>query len=106
GTHRVIAARYTFRRLFVAGATALLADVAGFAVLTIIDIPVIRELAAVASAGVAILIFTNLALLTVLLSYTGVSPRAAQRSLAIAGDANQGPDAAPPLWRLPDRFTR
>jgi predicted RND superfamily exporter protein len=106
GTHRVIAARYTFRRLFVAGATALLADVAGFAVLTIIDIPVIRELAAVASAGVAILIFTNLALLPVLLSYTGVSPRAAQRSLAIAGDANQGPDAAPPLWRLLDRFTR
>lgn len=107
GTHRVIAARYTFRRLFVAGATALLADVAGFAVLTVIDIPVIRELALVASIGVGILIFTNLALLPVLLSTTGVSPRAAQRSLATAADdARSEPQAAAhPLWKLLDRFT-
>ena len=33
GTHRVVAARYTFRRLFVAGLTALLCDAVGFAVL-------------------------------------------------------------------------
>ena len=30
GTHRQIAARYTFRRLFLAGVTALLADAVGF----------------------------------------------------------------------------
>jgi len=105
GTHRVIAARYTFRRLFVAGATALLADVAGFAVLTIIDIPVIRELALVASVGVGILIFTNLALLPVLLSTTGVSPRAAQRSLTEAADGAEAQADAHPLWALLDRFT-
>jgi predicted RND superfamily exporter protein len=29
GTHRLVAARYTFRRLFLAGLTALLADVVG-----------------------------------------------------------------------------
>ncbi|MFG6441077.1 efflux RND transporter permease subunit [Roseateles sp. LKC17W] len=81
GTHRVVAARYTFRRLFVAGLTALLCDAVGFAVLALIDIRVIQDLAANASIGVAVLIFTNLVLLPVLLSYVGVSPAAAQRSL-------------------------
>lgn len=81
GTHRYVAARYTFRRLFVAGLTALIADVVGFAVLMIIDIPVIRDLAMTASIGVGLLIFTNLVLLPVLLSYTGVTPTAAERSL-------------------------
>lgn len=81
GTHRYVAARYTFRRLFLAGLTALIADVVGFAVLMIIDIPVIRDLAMTASIGVGLLIFTNLVLLPVLLSYTGVTPTAAERSL-------------------------
>lgn len=81
GTHRVVAARYTFRRLFMAGLTALLCDAVGFAVLALIDIRVIQELATNASLGVAVLVFTNLVLLPVLLSYLGVSPRAAARSL-------------------------
>jgi predicted RND superfamily exporter protein len=81
GMHRWVAARFTFRRLFLAGLTALLADAVGFAVLAIIDIPVIRELALSASIGVAILILTNLILLPVLLSYVGVSQAAAQRSM-------------------------
>ncbi|WP_245479055.1 efflux RND transporter permease subunit [Rubrivivax rivuli] len=81
GTHQLVAARYTFRRLFVAGLTALLCDAVGFAVLALIDIRVIQELAANASIGVAVLVFTNLVLLPVLLSYVGVSPKAAERSL-------------------------
>lgn len=81
GTHQVVAARYTIRRLFLAGLTAVLADVVGFAVLMAIDIPVIKDLALSASLGVAILIFTNLLLLPVVLSYIGVSLSAAQRSL-------------------------
>jgi predicted RND superfamily exporter protein len=76
-----VAARFTFRRLFLAGLTALLADAVGFAVLLVIDIGVIRELAIAASTGVAALIFTNLILLPVLLSYTGVDARAPRRSL-------------------------
>ena len=89
GTHRLVAARYTFRRLFLAGLTALLADAVGFAVLMVIDIPVIRELALTASIGVAVLIFTNLLLLPVLLSYTGVSAAAAaaQPARRARGDA-------------------
>jgi predicted RND superfamily exporter protein len=73
GTHKYVAARYTFRRLFLAGLTALVADAVGFAVLAVIDIPVIRSLAVAASIGVAVLIFTNLILIPVALSYTGVS---------------------------------
>ena len=46
-----MAARFTFRRLFLAGLTALLADAVGFAVLLVIDIQVIRELAIAASAS-------------------------------------------------------
>ena len=105
GAHKLVAARFTFRRLFLAGLTALLADAVGFAVLLVIDIAVIRELAIAASIGVAALIFTNLILLPVLLSYTGVSPRAAARSLR-AEQADAGGSARHPLWAFLDRFTR
>jgi len=81
GTHRVVAARCTFRRLFAAGLAALLCDAAGFAVLALVGIRVIQDLALMASIGVAVLILTNLVLLPVLLSCTGVSLRAARRSL-------------------------
>ena len=99
GAHRLVAARYTFRRLFLAGLTALLADAVGFAVLLVIRIQVIRELAVAASIGVGVLIFTNLILLPILLSYTGVSLSAAARSLrseeeAEAGAGSQG------IWRF------
>ncbi|WP_298221976.1 RND family transporter [Acidocella sp.] len=82
GVHRYAAARYTFRRLFLAGLTALLADAVGFGVLGLIDIPVIRSLALSASIGVAMLILTNLILVPILLSYFGVGVKAAARSLA------------------------
>ncbi|GAB3628396.1 RND transporter [Pandoraea terrae] len=81
GTHRYVAARYTFRRLFLAGLTALVADAVGFAVLALVDIPVIRHLAFAASVGVGGLVFSNLILIPVILSFTGVSARAAQRSV-------------------------
>jgi predicted RND superfamily exporter protein len=100
GTHRYVAARYTFRRLFLAGLTALLADVGGFAVLTIVDIPVIRGLAIAAAVGVGILIFTNLILLPVILSFVGVNPEAAQRSLKAEERGNVG------ILRFPTKFTR
>lgn len=76
GVSKEMAARLTFRRLFLAGLTALAADVVGFAVLAVIDIPVIRDLALTASLGVGVLIVTNLILLPVLLSYLGVRCKA------------------------------
>jgi predicted RND superfamily exporter protein len=80
GTHRYVAARYTFRRLFLAGLTALLSDGVGFAVLMIIQIQVIQDLAITASIGVLVLIFTNLILIPVALSYTGVGKKCAERA--------------------------
>jgi len=104
GTHKLVAARYTFRRLFLAGLTALLADAVGFAVLMVIDIPVIRDLAVTASIGVAVLIFTNLLLLPVLLSYTGVSQSAAERSLKEEKEETRGRGLGR-VWLFLDRFT-
>ncbi|MBW8848803.1 MAG: MMPL family transporter [Burkholderiales bacterium] len=105
GTHRVVAARYTFRRLFVAGLTALLCDAVGFAVLALIKIQAIQDLALVASIGVAVLIFTNLVLLPILLSYVGVGAAAARRSLR--DDPEFNPKAGNSwMWRQLDRFTQ
>lgn len=105
GMHRVVAARFTFRRLFLAGLTALLCDAVGFAVLMIIQIKVIQDLAIIASIGVAVLIFTNLILLPVLLSYVGVNPRAAELSLK-SERAEQSGQARHVFWRFLDLFTR
>ena len=107
GTHRLVAARYTFRRLFLAGVTALLCDAVGFAVLMLIRIQVIQDLAIIASIGVAVLIFTNLMLLPILLSYTGVSARAAARTLEAEQQERQpGADGKHPMWAFLDLFTR
>lgn len=105
GLPKLVAARFTFRRLFLAGLTALLADAVGFAVLLVIDIQVIRELAVAASIGVAVLIFTNLILLPIGLSYTGVSAKAATRSLR-AEQADDTGAAKHPMWAFLDRFTQ
>jgi predicted RND superfamily exporter protein len=104
GVHRLVAARYTFRRLILAGLTALLADGVGFAVLMVIDIPVIRELAVTASVGMVALIVTNLILLPISLGLIGVSPSAAARSLK--SELAEGVHIKHPLWELLDRFTQ
>jgi predicted RND superfamily exporter protein len=97
GTHKYVAARYTFRRLFLAGLTALLTNVVGFAVLMVIDIPVIRDLALTTSLGVSVLIFTKLIIIPVLLSYIGVSEKAAARSLR-GEQETSGQDWAGRIW--------
>lgn len=102
GTHRLVAARYTFRRLFRAGVTGLLTDAVGFAVLALVDIPAMRRLAATACIGVAALVVTSFVLLPVLLSYTGVSAAAAARSLRAGAAGSRHPVA----WRLLERLTR
>jgi predicted RND superfamily exporter protein len=107
GTDKLVAARFTFRRLILAGVTALLADAVGFAVLMVIQIQVIQDLAITASIGVAVLIFTNLLLLPILLSYTGVSADAAKRSLkAELAEAADAGHAKHPFWAFLDLFTQ
>ncbi|WP_248916901.1 efflux RND transporter permease subunit [Pseudomonas moorei] len=104
GTHRLVAARYTFRRLFLAGVTALLADAVGFAVLMLIDIPVIQDLAITASIGVAVLILTTLLMMPVALSYVGVSKRAAERALRLDAVSAE-PKGLGQAWDCLGRFT-
>ena len=106
GAHRYVAARFTFRRLFVAGVTALSADAVGFAVLTVINIQAIRDLAITASIGVTILVFTNLILLPVILSFTGVSLKAAQRSLITERDDVRDKGVIAHVFDFLEHFTR
>lgn len=91
------AARRTFRQLFLPGMIAILADAVGFITLLIIDIGVIRELAIGASIGVAVIVFTNLILLPVAISYVGISQKAIARSKKDAVCEH-------PFWRLLSNF--
>ncbi len=106
GMDKVDAARNTFRRLFIAGFTSLVCDAVGFAVLFLINIEAIRALALTASIGVAVLIFTNLILLPILLTYSGVRKVAAVRALRHETEALSGQQRGFSLWKLLDMFTR
>ncbi|WP_051207214.1 efflux RND transporter permease subunit [Pseudidiomarina sediminum] len=75
GHDKVMSARLAFRALYVAGLTALISDAIGFTTLMVIDIAVIQDLAIAASIGVAVVVLTNLGLLPILMSYTGISER-------------------------------
>jgi len=84
GGSRLMVARSGFRRIVGPGVAALVSDIVGFSVISLIDVQVIREIAVLASIGVAGIILTNLCLLPVLLSYIDLGKRRAYgvRSLA------------------------
>jgi uncharacterized protein len=69
GADALTAARTSFRNLIVPGGVALITDTIGFLTILFIQIRMIQELALTASLGVLVIIFTNLLLLPVLLSY-------------------------------------
>src|SRR5690606_11152473 len=89
----LMAAPLTFRQLFLPGMIAILADAVGFITLLVMDIGVIHELAIGASIGVAVIVFTNLILLPVAISYLGISKKAVERSKRDAGREH-------PFWRM------
>jgi predicted RND superfamily exporter protein len=92
------AARETFRRLCAPGLIALVSDGIGFLTLRVIDIPVIKELAVTASLGIGVLILTNLVLLPLLMSYTGVS----KGCVRFYGGRRGKPQ---PLWQFVSNFS-
>lgn len=98
GADKVQAARTAFRNLHKPGLTALVTDGIGFATLAVINITVIQDLAMGASMGVALLILTNLALLPVLMSYAGISPRRAESLKKSKADGDSG--TGHPVWNL------
>ena len=87
GETSIEAARSAFRRVFIPGTTALLANAVGFGVIMVIRIPIIHELGIIAAIGVAVMVITNKFLLPILLADLKLSPRALQRA---ARAANRG----------------
>jgi uncharacterized protein len=69
------AARKAFRIIFVPGVAALLTDALGFALLFLIRIGVIQDIAVGATIGVFVVAFTDLMLLPIMMSFTGVSQK-------------------------------
>lgn len=79
GCDGVTASRNCFLKLFVPGATALLANALGFMVIAVVDIEIVRELAITSTIGVTVMIITNKVLLPILLSYMRFSASTAQK---------------------------
>ncbi|MEJ2471923.1 MAG: MMPL family transporter [Desulfuromonadales bacterium] len=71
GDDSLSAARSSFRKLLLPGGVALISDTVGFLTIMLIKIEVIQQMAITASLGVAMIIFTNMMLLPILLSYIG-----------------------------------
>jgi hypothetical protein len=70
GRDGVTAARIAFARLFIPGASALLANAIGFLVIAFVRIEMVQELVYTATLGVMLMIVTNKVMLPILLSYT------------------------------------
>jgi predicted RND superfamily exporter protein len=75
GVDAQTAARRSFRGLLIPGTMALVTAFVGFATLTLIPIPMIRELGITASIGVAYKIVTNLVMLPLAVSYFRLDER-------------------------------
>ncbi|HCO59626.1 MAG TPA: RND transporter [Porticoccaceae bacterium] len=101
GVSGLEAAKRAFQALFIPGIIALISDTVGFLTVLLIDIGIIREMAIAATAGVAAIIFTNLVLLPILLSYITVKNldklRVKQKSMEERLD---------PVWRAFTAFSR
>ena len=101
GVDSLEAARRTFQRLIIPGSLALASDVLGFVTVLLIDIGIIQEMAITASLGVGAIIFTNLLLLPVLLSFVKLSNLEGYRARRQAAEAKRDG-----LWRAMAGLTR
>jgi predicted RND superfamily exporter protein len=81
GASSIEASRAAFCKLFIPGAVALLTNALGFAVIMIIDIPIVRELGITACIGVLLMIVTNKMILPIALTYVKLEESSRQNSL-------------------------
>lgn len=100
GVDSMGAAQRTFRRLLAPGALAVIANVAGFATLLLIDVGIVQETAITASIGMAIMLFTKMILLPVMLSFVQLRDLAAYRDRHRAAETKRDW-----LWRLAGKLT-
>ncbi|MCG2750365.1 MAG: MMPL family transporter [Desulfobacteraceae bacterium] len=100
GADKLNAARLAFRTIFRPGLAALVTDCLGFATLMVIRIGVIQDIAIGASIGVAVVAFTDLMLLPILMSYTGIS----KNTIEIMKQRESG--TSHPLWSNVAKFSQ
>ncbi|GGU76200.1 RND transporter [Pseudomonas laurentiana] len=80
GSTSLQAARSAFCKIFIPGSLALLMNALGFAVIMLIDIPIVHELGVTACMGVMLMIITNKMMLPLIISHLplGLSARVAR----------------------------
>ncbi|KRW57438.1 efflux RND transporter permease subunit [Pseudomonas sp. TTU2014-080ASC] len=91
GADSVTAARGAFCKIFIPGALALLMNALGFAVIMLIDIPIVHELGVTACIGVMLMIITNKLMLPIIISHLSLEANARKGGYSTA-------HAKHPLW--------
>ncbi|UVE17410.1 MMPL family transporter [Pseudomonas sp. LS44] len=94
GSDSVQAARAAFCKIFIPGSLALLMNALGFAVIMMIDIPIVHELGVTACIGVMLMIITNKMMLPIIISHLHLERSVLNRERV----AEQGKH--PLWWRL------
>lgn len=94
GRDSVQAARAAFCNIFIPGSLALLMNALGFAVIMLIDIPIVHELGVTACIGVMLMIVTNKLMLPIIISHLHL-----ERSV-LSHSRSAQPGKHPLWWRL------
>ncbi|OUS13472.1 hypothetical protein A9Q89_02910 [Gammaproteobacteria bacterium 53_120_T64] len=100
GVSGMVGAQRAFHALFIPGIIALISDTVGFLTVLLIDIGIIQEMAIAATLGVASIIFTNMVLLPILLSYINPSNLDKLRTKHERGEVRRAK-----IWRLLGKLT-
>ncbi|MDX9787273.1 MAG: MMPL family transporter [Desulfobacterales bacterium] len=98
GADKLKAARLAYRKVFRPGMAALFTDFIGFGTLMMIRIGVIQDIAVGASIGVAVVAFTDLTLLPLLMSYSGIS----KKTIEMIKKKEAG--TSHPIWSILSKF--
>ena len=94
GWDKYNAARFSFRILYIPALCALVTDGIGFAVLYVIQIGVLQDMAVGAAIRFPVLIISMLVALPILMSYVGVSASSVKRL------QNEEEKSGHPVWRV------
>ncbi len=100
GSDNLTSARRAYSKVCLPGLAALFTDAIGFATLFVISIGVIQDIAVGATIGVVVVAFTDLMLLPIIMSYTGLSKRSVENM------RKKEDEGAHPLWRLMANLTK
>ena len=100
GVSGMVGAQRAFHALFIPGIIALISDTVGFLTVLLIDIGIIQEMAIAATLGVASIIFTNMVLLPILLSY--INPNNLEK---LRNKHERGEVRRDRMWRLLAKLT-